>query len=222
MINIKFKVFSNEPITIEVDPTHSIRNYSDDVLKQLQLNVEDDYHLLFRGRLLDTDKSFDDYNIANDSTILVLSKQNKDNEEETSSSTTTSPTPTPQQNIIDSLMNFIRSGTTPQENVFTYVVPLNTTDFLNRQVNQNFGSRWDQMRNPADIINKNNLYNIEEIHALLIEMFPLLIQNAEQVERIRNDRNCIYEYLGTNEMRTNIRNILSNRINNIISNIRNR
>jgi len=212
-LTLQLKNLKGEMKNISALSTDVIESKLDEIRGAFGYN-EFEVNIIFSGRVLDVEKTFEHYNIVNDSLIVVMSKGKKKKQAHSAEASTVStnipapvsappptPAPTPaMSHAVSPLISNI-SELPPQSssNVPTTEPPIGSLSHF-----------WAHA--PAE--DQTPLFSVEQVHATTSILFPLIIQstlfqNPAMTMMLLQNPNSLTTIISGPEFRSTIRQILS-------------
>jgi hypothetical protein len=195
---------------ITVNPTDNFLDHQ----KQIAAFFEcDTFKAIYAGSILDQTKSFSQFNFKNEMETIIIVPNKKQ--------TPIAPTnvPSKQPNSIPPMAT--DAVPAPVAPAAQNIVPVNqqNNNPINppqqNQENQQDQNAWNTIRIPSDSANGRDLYNVEQIHAAMLMLIPVLLTRPNFVQSVTENPNNIIRLMNNNDTRNSIREALQQA--NIIS-----
>lgn len=197
-ITLNFKsVAGQNKHSLTIDSSEKIEKYIQPIC---ELFDYENVKLIFNGKVLEHNKTFDDYGCKNDNTFIVMSRK-----KEIIPISTSSPQITPTvPNVSPVIQPSNQSILTPP-----------VDDSVPETTTQSF---WNTHTDPNDNVNSSHLYNVEQIHAAIMIYLPIILSNNSIIDEIKRNPNSSTRLLSTREHRSAIKEALKN-ANTIITSL---
>jgi len=214
---LSLKNISGEISKINVDLNVPITTYLQEI-KNI-VNNQDGFKLIYRGTVLDLNKSFEYYKILPNDTILIFKNKAQ-----------VSPTPVATPPVTTTPVATLPVTTPPVATPPVATLPVTTQqhsinivyDFIpirlstnqpepEQQPEQNSTitqTIWQSPPNPNDHINVEQLYDIEHIHVGIMTIIPLIMLEPNIYQQLVSNPNNIFNIMNNTLYRERIRNIM--------------
>jgi hypothetical protein len=207
MVKINLKsVSGNDKYELNIDLAEKINIHVPKICEIFNaLSVK----LVYRGKVLLHDDTFESYNLKDDDTVVIVATKKPPTTTNTSANTTintTASTATTTNTSTNATMSAAQPDIVYHPIPENSIPPLSNILYIPVQHDTTHGENiWTTNTVQTDSVSGQHLFNVEEVHAAFMLLIPTIAANETLVNNIRQNPNAVFTSLNNESMRASIR-----------------